>query len=141
MHTSLARLLPLSAFGTPPKGDSLFGQLCWAARHRFGEDRLTEWLGGYANGAPFLVVSDALPAGHLPRPALPGHWFDEIDSADRKAVKKRRWLPLDGLANRSPPGCVTVWATPSWLKTRPASTRQVTSRPVSWKAIRSRTTA
>jgi CRISPR-associated protein Csm4 len=95
MHTSLARLLPLSAFGTLPKGDSLFGQLCWAARHRFGESRLTEWLDGYTDGAPFLVVSDALPAGHLPRPALPGHWFDEVENADRKAVKKRRWLPLD----------------------------------------------
>lgn len=95
MHTSLARLLPRAAFGTPPKGDSLFGQLCWAARHRFGEDRLTEWLDGYTAGAPFLVVSDALPAGHLPRPALPGHWFDEVENADRKAVKKRRWLPLD----------------------------------------------
>lgn len=95
MQTLLARLRPLSAFGTPPKGDSLFGQLCWAARHRFGESRLAELLAGYTDGAPFLVMSDALPAGHLPRPALPGHWFDEVENADRKAVKKRRWLPLD----------------------------------------------
>ena len=95
MQTLLARLRPLSAFGTPPKGDTLFGQLCWATRHRFGEGRLADWLAGYTGGAPFLVVSDALPAGHLPRPALPGHWFDEVENADRKAVKKRRWLPLD----------------------------------------------
>ncbi len=95
MQTLLARLRPLSAFGTPPKGDSLFGQLCWAARHRFGENRLAEWLAGYTDGTPFVVMSDALPAGHLPRPALPGHWFDDVENADRKAVKKRRWLPLD----------------------------------------------
>lgn len=95
MQTLLARLRPRSAFGTPPKGDSLFGQLCWAARHRFGESRLAEWLAGYTEGAPFVVVSDALPAGHLPRPALPGHRFERDASEDRKAVKKRRWLPLD----------------------------------------------
>lgn len=95
MSTLRVQIKPLSAFGTPPKGDSLFGQLCWAARHRFGEGRLADWLAGYTDGAPFLVVSDALPAGHLPRPALPGHWFEQGENADRKAVKKRRWLPLD----------------------------------------------
>lgn len=94
MQTSLARLLPRAAFGTPPKGDGLFGQLCWAIRHRFGEARLASLLEGYTQGAPFLVVSDALPAGHLPRPALPGHWFDALENIDRKALKKRRWLPL-----------------------------------------------
>ena len=94
MQTLRCQLMPRAAFGTPPKGDSLFGQLCWALRHRLGEDRLVELLDGYTAGAPFLVVSDALPAGHLPRPSLPGHWFKIIEGADRKAVKKRRWLPL-----------------------------------------------
>lgn len=42
MSTLKIQIKPLSAFGTAPKGDSLFGQLCWAARHRHGEDRLTE---------------------------------------------------------------------------------------------------
>lgn len=95
MQTLRCQLIPRAAFGTPPKGDSLFGQLCWAVRQRFGEDRLRALLDGYTAGRPFLVVSDALPAGHLPRPALPGHWFEPIEGADRKAVKKRRWLPLD----------------------------------------------
>jgi CRISPR-associated protein Csm4 len=89
-----AQLIPRAAFGTPPKGDSLFGQLCWAVRHRFGENRLAALLACYTTGEPFLVVSDALPADHLPRPVLPGHWFAPIAGADRKAVKKRRWLPL-----------------------------------------------
>ena len=31
-----------SAFATPLKGDTLFGQLCWAIRNRLGEDALTD---------------------------------------------------------------------------------------------------
>jgi len=94
MQTLRAQLIPRAAFGTPPKGDSLFGQLCWAVRHRFGEDRLTALLDGYITGEPFLVVSDALPAGHV------GHDLAQLRrlhpklDTDRKAVKKRRWLPL-----------------------------------------------
>ncbi len=91
----MARITPLSAFGTPPKGDTLFGQLCWALRNRHGETRLTELLDGYTTGRPFAVVSDAFPAGHLPRPALPGHWFTPLPNEDRKAVKKRNWLPVE----------------------------------------------
>lgn len=87
------RIAPLSAFGTLPKGDTLFGQLCWAVRNHFGEIRLRTLLEGYAAGYPFAVVSDAFLASHLPRPALPGHWFAEIPGADRKEAKKRTWLP------------------------------------------------
>ena len=36
-----------SAMGTPLVGDTLFGQLCWAVRNRFGEARLTALLEGY----------------------------------------------------------------------------------------------
>ncbi len=95
MKTLIAILRPCSAFGGLIRGDTLFGQLCWAARHRWGEDRLTELLEGYTEGQPFLIVSDAFPAGYLPRPALPLHRFDEVPDADRKAVKKRHWLPRE----------------------------------------------
>ncbi len=98
MLTFTARITPLSAFGTPPKGDTLFGQLCWALRNRLGEERLTYLLDGYTAGRPFAVVSDALPAGHLPRPALPGHTFNPLPQEDRKAAKKRVWLPVEHLA-------------------------------------------
>lgn len=94
MQTWRARLSPQSAFGTPPKGDTLFGQLCWAARNRFGESRLNELLDGYVQGHPYAVVSDALPADHLPRPVLPTDWYSDT-GGDRKVVKKRAWLPLD----------------------------------------------
>ncbi len=93
MDRSIATIKPRSAFGGPIRGDTLFGQICWAARHRWGEGRLSELLQGYTEGQPYLVVSDAFPAGYLPRPALPLHRFDEVPDADRKAVKKRRWLP------------------------------------------------
>lgn len=98
MRSYRATLIPLSAFGTPPKGDTFFGQLCWALRNRLGEARLTQLLDGYTAGRPFAVVSDALPAGHLPRPALPGHWFTPLPGDDRKAVKKRIWLPVEHVA-------------------------------------------
>lgn len=87
-------LLPRTAFGTHLLGDTLFGQLCWAIRHRFGEDRLTELLGGYIHGRPFLVVSDAFPSGYLPRPVLPADRYATPDNTDRKEIKRRRWLPL-----------------------------------------------
>lgn len=95
MQTLIANITPMSAFGGPIRGDTLFGQLCWAALHRWGENRLHALLEGYTAGKPFLVVSDAFPAGYLPRPALPMHRFDKVPDADRKQVKKRQWLPVE----------------------------------------------
>jgi CRISPR-associated protein Csm4 len=100
MNMTVYRLIlqPLTAFGTRPLGDTLFGQLCWALRHRHGENRLNQLLDGYTEGKPFAVLSDALPDGYLPRPTLPGLWFDAVTDEtgkplDRKLVKKRAWLP------------------------------------------------
>ena len=98
MHGLHFTLRPLSAFGGPLKGDTLFGQLCWALRNRYGHAALVEWLEGYGQGAPFLVCSDAFPAGYLPRPALPLHHFTALNEDDRKAIKRRRWLPHDALS-------------------------------------------
>jgi len=82
-----------SPFATSLKGDTLFGQLCWAIRNRLGEDRLTELLTGYTSGQPFAVVSDAFPQGYLPLPKLPGSYYEKVENLDRKAIKKRGWLP------------------------------------------------
>jgi CRISPR-associated protein Csm4 len=86
-----------SAFGTPLLGDTLFGQLCWAVRNRLGEDRLNKLLTGYTGGKPFAVISDAFPIGFIPLPKLPGAFYQMVDGADRKAVKKRAWLPVAAL--------------------------------------------
>jgi CRISPR-associated protein Csm4 len=97
MNTYLLKITPRSAFGTSLHGDTLFGQLCWAIRNRFGEDRLRALLEGYTDGRPFAVASDAFPAGFVPRPSLPAHWYREIDGIDRKAAKKRAWIPVSAL--------------------------------------------
>jgi CRISPR-associated protein Csm4 len=95
MQTLRLTLRPLSALGTPLAGDTLFGQLCWTLRHQLGNDRLNALLQGYTHGQPFAVVSDALPSGHVPLPSLPfGVWAKSSDPTDRKALKKKRWLPL-----------------------------------------------
>jgi CRISPR-associated protein Csm4 len=91
-------LRPLSAFATPLAGDTLFGQLCWAARERFGETRLRELLDGYVDGGPFLVVSDGFPSGLLPRPTAPDFalGLTAVDPARRKQARTHRWLPAGG---------------------------------------------
>ena len=86
-------LQPLSAFGTPLAGDTLFGQLCWTLRNQLGNDRLNALLQGYTSGMPFAVVSDALPAGHMPLPSVPSSLWAAQPDAQRKLLKKKRWLP------------------------------------------------
>lgn len=100
MQTYRFTLRPLSAFGTPLAGDTLFGQLCWTLRHQLGNARLNELLRGYVNGQPFAVVSDALPAGHLPLPTVPAVAWQVAAAtklSDRKVLKKKRWLPVAAL--------------------------------------------
>jgi len=100
MQTYRFTLRPLSAFGTPLAGDTLFGQLCWTLRHQLGNDRLTKLLHGYTSGEPFAVLSDALPTGHVPLPHVPSEvWQKSTEAAapDRKVLKKKKWLPSAAL--------------------------------------------
>ncbi len=97
MQSYRLTLKPLSPFATNLKGDTLFGQLCWAVRHRYGEEFLQQCLTGYTDNKPFAVVSDAFPQGYWPLPKLPGVFYHNIAEADRKAVKKRAWLPDSAL--------------------------------------------
>lgn len=92
MQTHRLTLQPLSAFGTPLAGDTLFGQLCWTLRHQLGNARLNQLLDGYTQGRPFTVLSDALPQGYLPLPSLPSRFWQH-STVDRKILKKKRWLP------------------------------------------------
>lgn len=82
-----------SAFATLLKGDTLFGQLCWAIRNRFGENQLHQALDGYVNNQPFAVVSDAFPENYLPLPKLPSNYFILPEGEDHKSLKKRTFLP------------------------------------------------
>ncbi len=86
-------IIPLTLrapLGTPLAGDTLFGQLCWAVRETHGEAELGRLLEGYPQGQPWLVVSDGLPAGFLPRPTVPPP--GKTQPEERKAAKGRRWI-------------------------------------------------
>lgn len=100
MKTCRLTLQPRAAFGTPLAGDTLFGQICWTLRRQHGEQRLKELLVGYTVGQPFAVLSDALPRGHLPLPNLPSRCWStasENGGVERKALKKKRWLPVEAV--------------------------------------------
>lgn len=98
MKTLLVTLRPLTPFGTPMAGDTMFGHLCWALRLRHGEAALRAALEGYTADRPFLVVSDGFPSGYLPRPTLPttASVQPALDPRIRKEERRKRWLPLSG---------------------------------------------
>jgi CRISPR-associated protein Csm4 len=97
MRTLKLTIEPVSDFGTPIVGDTLFGHLCWALRFRSGEAALKQALQGYCSGQPFAVLSDAFPAGWLPRPTVPLSRLGLLaNPASRKADKERVWLPAGG---------------------------------------------
>lgn len=96
MNTYRLTLKTLSPFGTPLVGDTLFGQLCWAVIDQYGELQLSEWLDGYTEGKPFLVISDAMPHNYLPMPTLPSYfWQIEPKEQDRKQLRKRTWVSIE----------------------------------------------
>ncbi len=92
-------ITPLTPFATLLKGDTLFGQLCWAIRHLFGENKLVQCLEGYTQGNPFLVVSDAFPCGYLPRPQMPASLlgFNNQTSRKRKQAKNQQWIAIENI--------------------------------------------
>ncbi|VFQ43169.1 type III-A CRISPR-associated RAMP protein Csm4 [Desulfoluna butyratoxydans] len=101
MEELLCIVKPTSPFGTPLKGDTLFGQLCWefAMDPSLIQGSLDSWIARYEE-APFLVVSSAFfpaPDGDwiLPVPSYP--CFSQAQQrkqrvAEEKAVKKKTWF-------------------------------------------------
>ena len=95
MQRLIFTLIPKTAFATPLAGDTLFGQCCWAIRHLLGIEQLTALLAGYTENKPFMIISDAMPTGFLPRPTLPTErlGFDTRDTKQRKEQKGKKWFP------------------------------------------------
>jgi len=113
-------LKPRSAFGTPLKGDTIFGQFCWQA---VLEDYLLN--GGFERWRdlykerPFAVFSSAFPVRrekgrreyYLPVPSCPLHFFNRISTKGNcfevlsrlKDIKKKRWMRVSGEALRASP--------------------------------------
>lgn len=104
MKTYSITIKPLSGFGTPLKGDTLFGHICWQAAYdnTLFNKTIDELLADYTS-KPFLIVSSAYPkleGCHVfKRPELPlDSLFDfgGLGVAEkikqRKEDKARKWL-------------------------------------------------
>lgn len=88
---------PISDFATTIKGDTLFGQICWAIKYKYGQDKLEHLLSNY-DSMPFLIVSDGFAKGYLPKPHLPSSVLGEnID--EKKINRKKIWLTIENLQN------------------------------------------
>jgi len=95
-------ITPSSNFATSLKGDTLFGQFCWAYRYTFGKEKLESLLETYED-KPFLIISDAFIKKHLPKPNLPARFIQEESKVlataesikQRKENKKKIWLDID----------------------------------------------
>jgi CRISPR-associated protein Csm4 len=97
-QTYKIRIRPQSAFATPLRGDTLFGQCCQLISES-SPTLLTDMLEGYTQGSPFLMLSDAFPSGYLPRPGLPLSWlgFNLQDARARKSAKGKQWLLVNSI--------------------------------------------
>lgn len=93
MATYRVRLELRSGLGTPLAADTLWGHLAWGLRWHRGEDALRDWLAEYEAGRPPLMLSDPLPADHLPRPRVP---LEEPESTSvRKQLRRVDWIRVD----------------------------------------------
>jgi len=90
-----ATISPTSSFITPLKGDTIFGQMCWAVRFKYGKEKLENLLSDYEKN-PFLIVSDGFVSGYLPKPNMPSDLLKE-KTEDKKQNRKKIWLRLDEL--------------------------------------------
>jgi CRISPR-associated protein Csm4 len=97
---------PESPFGTPLKGDTLFGQFCWQAllNNELLGNGFDHWIKCY-HERPFAVFSSAWPqlmetSGTtiycLPRPAMPAGFSGTMSRKERaekrKLEKNKKWL-------------------------------------------------
>lgn len=95
MKTYLITIKPTSGFGTPIKGDTLFGQLCWQIYYDnilFGKN-LSELLSDYDKN-PFIVISSAYPkikdVVALKRPDLPIELLFSFNNLPKEQIIKQR---------------------------------------------------
>jgi CRISPR-associated protein Csm4 len=104
MKTYVITIKPISGFGTPLKGDTIFGHICWQAAYDeklFGIS-IDKLIADYAAN-PFMIISSAYPKldkGYaLKRPDMPIDIlfdFSTQSKADaiknRKELKGKRWM-------------------------------------------------
>ena len=77
--------------------DTLFSALCHSALALRGQDGLDRLCGAARDGA--LLLSDSMPwldeTYYLPKPFVSARGELEVPTANRKAVKKLKWIPAD----------------------------------------------
>ncbi len=66
------KIKPLSAFATPMRSDTLYGQLLCAAAELDGTAGVEALIKQFTDQQPPFILSSAFPAGKLPVPVLPG---------------------------------------------------------------------
>lgn len=110
MKTYEITIKPLSGFGTPLKGDTIFGHICWQAAY---DDKLfgtpiDALLADYTIN-PFLVISSAYPISYegtksiyMKRPDLPLDNLFDFSGMDKKSIigerknlKAKKWMPVN----------------------------------------------
>lgn len=62
---------PISAFATPPRSDTWYGHLLWAAMETGGEELVEKLISDFCGSTPPFLLSSAFPSGMLPMPVLP----------------------------------------------------------------------
>jgi len=101
LRTYQINIKPLTGFGTPLKGDTLFGQLCWQILYDktlLGKD-LDTLLSEYSTN-PFCIISSAFPYTdgkiYLKKPSLPLHYLYDLSEDDliskRKDLKNQKYF-------------------------------------------------
>ena len=90
--------LSLYSSGETFCADTLFSALCHTALSLWGPERLQKLCAQVREGT--LRLSDAMPwqdeTFYLPKPMVEGKTADrELPAAERKAMKKLRWLPVE----------------------------------------------
>lgn len=108
MKTYAITIMPESPFGTPLKGDIIFGHFCWQAVHDpdLLQGGFDVWIDRYPE-QPYAVFSSAWPLIKkngkttccLPRPVMPATpvaaMSRKLRVETRKTDKKKKWLLLD----------------------------------------------
>jgi CRISPR-associated protein Csm4 len=82
---------------TPMQSDTLFGHICWQVALAEGQAGVSAFLEPFRQGEPPFILSDAFPAGLLPRPLFPpvsAPALTKEDYASRKRSEKAPFLKV-----------------------------------------------
>lgn len=95
------KIKPLSFFGSLPKGDTIFGRICWEIFYRYGEDKLKSLLTNYEN-SPFMVCSTFYPLKndvvYFKTPSVPLNKLyskKDLSRGNVKDFKRKKWFEIN----------------------------------------------